>query len=67
MARGRRRYALCVQVEQDEDLQSTKVYEVLSDDRAARLGHLRVIDHSGEDHLYPAEAFVMIEFPREAE
>jgi hypothetical protein len=32
-------------------------------DAAAR-GHVRVIDESGEDYLYPAEFFAEAELPR---
>lgn len=29
--------------------------------------YIRVIDESGEDYLYPADYFVPLELPREAE
>ena len=67
MTENRRRYALCVQAEQDEDLQVRKVYEVLADELGARRGHVRVIDESGEDYLYPAESFVLLDLPQAAE
>jgi len=34
------------------------------DDEAASEGDLRVIDESGEDYLYPAGYFILIELPR---
>ena len=61
------RYALCVEVEADEDLEVRKVYEVLPDALAESRGHLRVIDESGEDYLYPADAFVVLRLPERAE
>lgn len=67
MGENRRRYALCVQAEEDEDLQVRKAYEVLPDELAAKRGHIRVVDESGEDYLYPAESFVLLDLPREAE
>lgn len=67
MRENRRRYALCVQAEKDEDLEVRKVYEVLPDELAATRGHLRVVDESGEDYLYPADAFVLLDLPEEAE
>lgn len=67
MRENRRRYALCVQAEEDEDLQVRKVYEVLPDDLAGKRGHIRVVDESGEDYLYPAESFVLLDLPREVE
>jgi hypothetical protein len=38
---------------------------VLPDEGAEQDGDLRIIDESGEDYLYPADYFVMIELPRE--
>jgi hypothetical protein len=34
---------------------------------AATDGDLRVIDESGEDYLYPAEYFVMVDLPQAVE
>jgi hypothetical protein len=36
-----------------------KVYQILPDTRAAKEKHLRVIDESGEDYLYPADYFYL--------
>ena len=44
-----------------------KIYQVVSDEGAEKEGHLRVIDESGEDYLYPASYFVSVEVPKEAE
>jgi hypothetical protein len=46
-------------------LELHKIYRVLWDEGAAQDGDLRIIDESGEDYLYPADYFVMIELPRE--
>lgn len=62
-----RGYAICVQIEGAEDLELRKVYRVLPDESAAAQGYLRVIDESGEDYLYPAEWFIPVEVPAEAE
>jgi len=43
-----------------------KLYQVLPDDKAAQDGHLRVIE-SGEDYLYPASYFFVIELPHKVE
>jgi hypothetical protein len=48
-------------------LEVRKVYQLLADARAARVGQLRVIDESGEDYLYPEELFVPIKLPQAAE
>lgn len=48
-------------------LEKRKIYEVLPDAEAGKHGHLRVIDESGEDYLYPASLFVPVELPEETE
>ncbi|HXQ20494.1 MAG TPA: hypothetical protein VN812_02385 [Candidatus Acidoferrales bacterium] len=40
-----------------------KVYPVLPDAAAGKDGYLRVIDESGEDYLYPAGYFVLVDVP----
>ena len=67
MRKGRGRYVICVQSEGAEDLEVRKVYRVLPDKPASVQGHLRVIDESGEDYLYPEKWFVAIEVPENAE
>lgn len=61
-----KRFAICVQNRGAEDLDVRKVYRVLFDKVAASEGHLRVIDESGEDYLYPADYFVFVELPQKA-
>lgn len=61
------RYVICVRTEGTEDLEVRKVYRVLPDESASARGHLRVVDESGEDYLYPADWFVTVEVPEEAE
>ncbi len=45
-------------------LEVRKIYQVLPDADAAQHGMMRVIDESGEDYLYPATAFVMVDLPQ---
>jgi hypothetical protein len=45
-------------------LELYKIYRVIPDDAAAD-GDLRVIDESGEDYLYSADRFVLIDLPQE--
>jgi len=47
-------------------LEVRKVYVSLQDERAAERQHIRVIDETGEDYIYPARLFVPIEVPPEA-
>jgi hypothetical protein len=51
---------ICVRAEESSDIEVRKVYEVLSDDSAAKRGYLRVVDESGEDYLYPKEYFAPV-------
>jgi len=67
MKKGRHRYVICVRTEGAEDLELRRVYRVLRDQSAAMRGHLRVVDESGEDYLYPTEWFVPVEVSEEAE
>ena len=67
MKRQKKQFVICVRSEGTEDLEPRKVYRVLPDARAAKDGLIRIIDESGEDYLYPADCFVPLELPREAE
>jgi hypothetical protein len=58
-------FAICVANEGHEDLEVWKVYRVLPDAKAAEVGCLRVIDESGEDYLYPAARFVVVDLPED--
>ena len=67
MKQHKRQLAICIRNKGAENLEIRKVYRVLPDARAAKDGLIRVIDESGEDYLYPADYFVPVELPREAE
>ena len=56
-------FAVCIADAGYEDLQVCKVYRILADAKAAEVGCLRVIDESGEDYLYPAARFLVLELP----
>lgn len=59
------KFAICIRRDKTEDLDLWKIYRVLSDTKANEVGCLRVIDESGEDYLYPANRFVIVELPEE--
>ena len=60
------RFAVCVDnSEYSASLELHKIYRVLPDEDAAVDGDHRVVNESGEDYLYPAEYFVMVELPQE--
>lgn len=56
-------FAICLAAKPDEDLKTGKVYRVLPDAEAEEAGCLRVIDESGEDFLYAAKRFVILDIP----
>jgi hypothetical protein len=65
--RTNEQFALCVENKDTEDLEKRKIYVVLPDEEAEKEGYLRVIDESGEDYLYPASYFVLVQLPAEAQ
>ena len=67
MKQHKKQFAICVRNEGTEDLEIRRVYQILPDARAAKVGYVRVVDESGEDYLYPADYFVPVELSREAE
>jgi hypothetical protein len=61
-------YVICIKNEGYEaDLKLRTVYQVLPDESADRSHYIRVIDETGEDYLFPADFFVPIAVPTEAE
>jgi hypothetical protein len=60
------RFAICIDnSEYPASLELHKIYRVLPDKDAERDGDLRIIDESGEDYLYPADYFVLVDLPRD--
>ena len=58
------RFAICISARPEEDLVVGKVYHVIADKSAADVAGLRVVDESGEDYLYAASRFVMLNVPQ---
>jgi hypothetical protein len=57
------RFAVCVNNgDYPASLELHKIYRVLPDEDAEEDGDMRVVDESGEDYLYPADYFVLVEF-----
>jgi len=64
MARAKKRLYICVNNSGYEvSLERRKIYVALSDARAERVGHIRIIDESGDDYLYPLDRFLPAELP----
>jgi hypothetical protein len=60
------KFAVCI-TDSEPDLELRKVYKVLPDEVAAKDHHLRIVDESGEDYLYPSTFFVFVEVPSAGE
>jgi hypothetical protein len=58
------RFAVCIDDSgYPASLERHKIYRVLPDKEAAADGDLRVSDASGEDYLYDAERFLLVDLP----
>ncbi len=60
-------FALCVKNDDCDDLEPRKIYRLLTDEKAAQEGYVRVVDESGEDYLYPESYFIIVKLPAEVE
>jgi hypothetical protein len=60
------KFVICLHNDDSEDLLVGKVYQVLSDEVAARDDYIRVVDESGEDYLYPVNYFAPIDLTQAA-
>lgn len=59
-----RRFVVCLDNgEYEVSLERRKLYQVVPDRAAAKHKQIRVIDESGEDHLYPEHLFAPIDLP----
>jgi hypothetical protein len=59
------RFVVCIEnAEYPASLELHKIYRTVPDREAARDGDVRIVDESGEDYLYPAEWFAVLELPR---
>ena len=60
MKRIELRFVVCVKNKSHAALlELRKLYRVVTDETAAKLHQIRVIDESGEDYLYPEEYFAL--------
>ncbi|HEX2740787.1 MAG TPA: hypothetical protein VHM69_10080 [Rubrobacter sp.] len=62
------KFAVCINNDDyPASLELHKIYRVLPDEDAESDGDLRVVDESGEDYLYPAQRFILVELPQAVE
>jgi hypothetical protein len=68
MKRGEKSFVVCVSNKgYPASLELRKLYQSIPDERATKLGQIRVVDESGEDYLYPEELFVPVQLPQSSE
>ena len=62
------KFVVCINNDEyPASLELHKIYRTLPDPDAEQDGDLRIIDESGEDFLFPAEWFVLIDLPHAVE
>jgi hypothetical protein len=62
----KQKFVICISNDEyPASLEKRKIYLQVPDTEAEKLHHIRVIDESGEDYLYPEAYFRAIELPDE--
>jgi len=62
------KFVICIDnVDYPVSLEKRKIYEVVSDPEVEEIGHIRVIDESGDDYLYPTTCFIDAHLPKEVQ
>ena len=58
------KFVICLQnSDYPVSLEKRKIYEAIPDPQAERIGHIRIVDESGEAYLYPSEYFIHAGLP----
>ena len=60
-------FAICIRTDDPDLLTPRMVYRVIPDASAERSRFTRVIDNEGEDYLYPADYFMVVDLPAAVE
>jgi hypothetical protein len=62
------KFVICIKnSDYPASLEKRKIYEVLPDKDAEKIEHVRVIDESGDDYLYPASCFIDADLSKETQ
>ncbi len=61
------RFAICINTDDPDLLTPRMIYQVLPDENAEKSNYIRIVDNEGEDYLYPANYFILMDFPVEVE
>ena len=65
---SKRNFVICIDnSDYPASLETRKIYEALEDKGAASVDHIRIIDESGDDYLYPASCFIDANLPEAVE
>lgn len=68
MKRSEKNFAVCINNKgYPASLELRKLYQVIPDEEAAKLGQIRVVDESGENYLYPEQYFAPVQLPQDTE
>lgn len=59
-------FALCLVIDEESDFEPNKLYPILEPLKNDPEGHLRIVDESGEDYLYPEIYFQIVQVNEQA-
>lgn len=59
-------FALCLVMDEEDDFEPNKLYPILEPLANDPDGHLRIVDESGEDYLYPEIYFQIVQVGEQA-
>lgn len=68
MKRSEKSFVVCVSNKgYAASLEFRKLYQMIPDEQAAKLGQIRIVDESGDDYLYPEQYFAPVQLPQDTQ
>lgn len=62
------KFVICIEnSDYPASLEKRKIYQVVPDATAAKINHIRILDESGDDYLFPASCFIDAHLPKAVE
>lgn len=62
------KFVICIEnSDYPASLEKRKIYQVVPDATAAKINHIRILDESGDDYLFPASCFIDANLPKAVE